>query len=177
MPQAVTMCSHGTHYLRWWKIFVFFPHLARSKWKWGNAGTGMKWVACECRLWLRKWKGMTSSGGHCVLAERGKGRGGERQRGRQSYEPLVYSSLLMTPTVPFLPKARITIKPESHLLTWSSILPKVYSHTCTDVSTHRMVEGGSEGWKRGRLSGGHGTNRGDVYSCSTRGSVEQQSIE
>lgn len=66
--------------------------------------------------------------------------------------------LLMTPTVPFSPKARINIKPWSHLLTWSSILPQVFTHThrreCTQTSSRA-----GRWWKRGRLSSSHGTNK------------------
>lgn len=101
---------------------------------------------------MKKWRGMTSSCRRC-LREEERG-GGDRQRGWQSYEPLLYSSLLMTPTAPFLPKAGIIIKPKSHLLTWSSILPKVYSHTQAELWAH-------EEWQRGSasVSGGHRTNR------------------
>lgn len=73
-----------------------------------------------------------------------KKRKGEERGEADSHMNRLYSSLLMTPAVPFLPKARITIKPKSHLLTWSPSLPKVYSHTCTDVSTQSGGGGARE---------------------------------
>lgn len=89
--------------------------------------------------------------------------GGERQRQAVIWAARI-ASLLMTPTVPFLPKARITIKSESHLLTWSPRYP------AQGLFTHMHRRGhprsGSRGWKGGRLRAGHGTNRETEGMCS-----------
>lgn len=98
------------------------------------------------RLNLKKWKRTMS---RCLI--------GETQNQAGLWSARIAPQLLMTPTVPFSPKARINIKPWSHLLTWSSILPQVFTHThrreCTQTSSRA-----GWWWKRGRLSSGHGTN-------------------
>lgn len=91
--------------------------------KWANTKTARRWESsCE----------------HCLRVE---GRGGEREA--DSHMNCLCSSFLMTPTVPFLPKARITIKPESHLLTWSppSCPRFVQTHAQARAHTQKMVAG------------------------------------
>lgn len=99
-------------------------------------------------------------------------------RRRDSHMNSSYISLLMTPTVPFWPKARITIKPQSHLLTWSSILHKVYTHTHAPTHEHTQNSRGAEEQEGGveRLSSpqkkgwlvSHGTYAWDRDMCMTQ---------
>lgn len=103
----------------------------------------------------RAWRRMTGSCRRCL--------GGERQRQAVIWAARI-ASLLMTPTVPFLPKARITIKSESHLLTWSPRYPA--QGLFTHMHRRERPRSGSRGWKGGRLRAGHGTNRETEGMCS-----------
>ncbi len=145
MPEAVTVHSHGTHYFRRWEIFLFSPHLQRGKWKWGEACAGMKWVAWIQPV-MREWKRMTSS---CRRRLRREGRGGETEAG--SHMNGSYSSLLMTPTVPFYQRQGLPLSP-SHIFSHDPPSCPRFIHTHAQTWAHtewKLGESGDErevGW-------------------------------